>query len=145
MDWSHDLLASRNRTCRDCRSPAVSTSRRSPWLLAATKAMPRLLARLVDASLVVPDAVGTGTRYRVLETVRQYAAARLDESGPARRPRPARRLLPRVRHARRARADRGDQTSWFTRLDAEHENLLAALALAADGAGDHGCSRSPFH
>ena len=39
------------------------------------------LARLVDTSLVVAEARGDVTRYRLLETVRQYAAERLRAAG----------------------------------------------------------------
>ena len=39
-----------------------------------------LITRLVDRSLVVAEVVTTGTRYRLLETVRQYAAEQLAAS-----------------------------------------------------------------
>ncbi len=42
-----------------------------------------LLSLLVDKSLVVADDSGGGTRYRLLETVRQYALEKLGESGEA--------------------------------------------------------------
>ncbi len=42
-----------------------------------------LLTLLVDKSLVVADDSGGRTRYRLLETVRQYAAEKLGESGEA--------------------------------------------------------------
>jgi predicted ATPase/class 3 adenylate cyclase/DNA-binding NarL/FixJ family response regulator len=42
-----------------------------------------LLTLLVDKSLVVADNSGGRTRYRLLETVRQYAAEKLAESGEA--------------------------------------------------------------
>lgn len=41
------------------------------------------LSLLVDKSLVVADESGTRTRYRLLETVRQYALEKLGESGEA--------------------------------------------------------------
>jgi predicted ATPase/class 3 adenylate cyclase/DNA-binding CsgD family transcriptional regulator len=41
------------------------------------------LALLVDKSLVVADDIGGSTRYRLLETVRQYAGEKLGESGEA--------------------------------------------------------------
>lgn len=43
------------------------------------------LTLLVDKSLVVADATGTAMRYRLLETVRQYAREKLAESGEATR------------------------------------------------------------
>jgi predicted ATPase/class 3 adenylate cyclase/DNA-binding CsgD family transcriptional regulator len=42
-----------------------------------------LLSLLVDKSLVVADNAGGQTRYRLLETVRQYALEKLSESGEA--------------------------------------------------------------
>jgi predicted ATPase/class 3 adenylate cyclase len=42
-----------------------------------------LLTLLVDKSLVVADQAGERTRYRLLETVRQYALEKLSESGEA--------------------------------------------------------------
>jgi len=42
-----------------------------------------LLTLLVDKSLVVADKTGGATRYRLLETVRQYALEKLGESGEA--------------------------------------------------------------
>ena len=42
-----------------------------------------LLTLLVDKSLVVADETAGRTRYRLLETVRQYAAEKLGESGEA--------------------------------------------------------------
>ncbi|MCW2649342.1 MAG: afsR 1 [Mycobacterium sp.] len=41
------------------------------------------LTLLVDKSLVVAEETNTGTRYRLLETVRQYALEKLGESGEA--------------------------------------------------------------
>jgi len=41
------------------------------------------LALLVDKSLVVADESGSRTRYRLLETMRQYALEKLSESGEA--------------------------------------------------------------
>jgi predicted ATPase len=43
------------------------------------------LTLLVDKSLVVADDTGGATRYRLLETVRQYALEKLGESGGGRR------------------------------------------------------------
>ena len=40
-----------------------------------------LLGSLVDKSLVVADPAGPALRYRLLETIRQFAADRLAESG----------------------------------------------------------------
>lgn len=88
-----------------------------------------LLTALVDKSLVVAEPAGDGTRYRLLETVRQYAWERLGERGETEAARDA-HLLWCVALAEEARpALQGpDQDSWLTRLDTEHDNLRAGLA-----------------
>jgi len=92
------------------------------------------LGALVDKSLVQFGDTGTGPgRYRLLETVRQYAAAQLDALGPVA-----------VDAARAAHLDYylafaeaaapqlagPDQAEWLDRLDAELGNLRAAIALS---------------
>jgi predicted ATPase/DNA-binding CsgD family transcriptional regulator len=92
------------------------------------------LGSLVDKSLVQFDHAGAGPgRYRLLETVRQYAAGRLDALGPAA-----------VHHARAAHRDyylalaetaaprlmAAGQAAWLDRLDAELGNLRAAIAFS---------------
>ncbi|MDI3424201.1 BTAD domain-containing putative transcriptional regulator [Streptomyces luteolus] len=96
-----------------------------------------LMGSLVDKSLVVAAPSGLGTmRYRLLETVAEYAGAHLDEA----RDRPAaehahlvhyrelaRRADPELRTARQKQA--------IARIESEYENLRTALRRAAD-AGD---------
>ena len=93
-----------------------------------------LLGALVDKSLVQFGDAGAGPgRYRLLETVRQYAAGQLDQLGPAA-----------VDHARIAHRDHylalaetagpqliaAGQAKWLERLDAELGNLRAAIAVS---------------
>ncbi|WP_458085735.1 AfsR/SARP family transcriptional regulator [Streptomyces malaysiensis] len=95
-----------------------------------------LLGSLIDKSLVVtapaaePGADGE-MRYRLLETVAEYAAERLDESGE--RAAVERRHLVAYRELART-ADpllRGPaQRHWMVRLETEHENLRTALRRA---------------
>lgn len=87
-----------------------------------------LVLRLVRKSLVVADTVAEEeTRYRLLETLRQFAAERLDEQE---------RGALAARHAGHylafaevgaAQLRRAEQLRWLDRLDAEHENVVAAL------------------
>ncbi|MBI0294753.1 winged helix-turn-helix domain-containing protein [Streptomyces sp. PRKS01-29] len=95
-----------------------------------------LLGSLVDKSLVVtasgPEPGTDGEmRYRLLETVAEYAAERLDESGE--RAAVERRHLVAYRELART-ADpllRGPaQRHWLLRLETEHENLRTALRRA---------------
>src|SRR6516165_9967215 len=97
------------------------------------------LASLVARSLVVAEEHGPGTRYRLLETIRQYGEERLEGAGEAERWR-ARHAgyyadLPgRVRdHAH----DPQQEVFWAVRLSAEQDNLLAAWSWAI-GTGNVG-------
>ena len=92
------------------------------------------LAGLVDKSLVIADTGGSVARYRMLETIRQYAAAQLAASPE----------LELVRHRHLdtflAVAEAAaplldtDKDTWRTTIEAERENLRAALdwGLSAD-------------
>ena len=84
-----------------------------------------LLDALVERSLVVPDDSGDGaTRYRLLETIRQFAVVRLDPGeGDDVRRRHARYFAEVVRSVRRSRG--GDQV-----LQLEFDDLRAAVAFA---------------
>jgi tetratricopeptide (TPR) repeat protein len=96
-----------------------------------------LLTGLVEKSLVEFDA--DGARYRLLETVRQYALERLEESSEDAQTR-RRHLAVYLALAEKARPQLfgHEQGVWLTRLDLERENLLAAhewCDRAQDGAG----------
>jgi predicted ATPase/transcriptional regulator with XRE-family HTH domain len=78
--WSYDLLASDDRRLLEqlsvfaggCTLASASNVCEGPWHLVAA------LGKLVDASLVVPESSGSHeTRFRMLDTVREYAADRL--------------------------------------------------------------------
>jgi predicted ATPase len=51
------------------------------WPPAVDDAVPAALARLADQSLLVAAADASGTRYRALETIRQYGAGQLAAEG----------------------------------------------------------------
>ncbi len=55
------------------------------WPPVPADEIPTVLAGLADQSLLVAIAGPGGTRYRALETIRQYGADRLDEAGEAAR------------------------------------------------------------
>jgi DNA-binding CsgD family transcriptional regulator len=91
-----------------------------------------LLGRLVDKSLVQLDDQPDGARYRLLETIRQFAADRLDESGEA--------SSIRDRHLAWAVALAEQHEPGATNahpdvldlLDVDHPNLRAALEWSVD-------------
>src|SRR5581483_11154360 len=93
------------------------------------------LASLVDESLVRPLRRPTGEpRFTMLETIREYAAELLEDSGEAEavRRRHCEHVLASAEEAAEAWYAGGDpQDTIFALLDEEHENLRAALAWAA--------------
>ena len=141
IDWSYELLDEPERAL--LRRLSVFAG---GWKLEAAEAVCGddgqcdavldVLDALVQKSLV--DLDPAGNRYRVLESVREYAVERLRESGEE--------IAARDRHLRffSALADRAgnelggpDQSEWLEGLDLERENFLAALAWtprATDGA-----------
>ncbi|HLV81248.1 MAG TPA: tetratricopeptide repeat protein [Chthonomonadaceae bacterium] len=88
-----------------------------------------LLSGLVEKSLVVYEQEGEA-RYRLLETVSQYAWEQLMESGEEAQAR-RRHLLFCVDLAEEAEGNLfgSEPARWLTRLEREHGNLRAALAL----------------
>ncbi|MFO1303987.1 MAG: winged helix-turn-helix domain-containing protein [Burkholderiales bacterium] len=140
IDWSYDMLEAAERLV--FQRLAVFAG---GFTLDAAEAVtagegiaepdvPVLLGQLVDKSLVVFDA--TNDRYRLLETMRQYAQERLSAAGE--------RDRVRDRHLRyyaglgawaRRELDGRGQASCRARLDAERENLLLAFEHARDREG----------
>ena len=98
-----------------------------------------LLLRLADKSLVLVDRDRRlESRYRMLETVRQFAQEALIESGESESVRERQRSLF-SSLARRAYVERiHREESWATSLEIDHDNLRAALdSLRADDAERH--------
>jgi predicted ATPase len=91
------------------------------------------LVSLVARSLVVAEKDGSQTRYRLLETIRQYGQERLDETGEAASLR-ARLAAHYTGFAERSfKHLHGPQhVVWVDRLRAEHDNLHAAWSWAID-------------
>ncbi|HHN79081.1 MAG TPA: hypothetical protein ENK11_10485, partial [Phycisphaerales bacterium] len=95
-----------------------------------------LLGQLVDKSLVTVEEQADGggaARYRVLESIRQFASGLLDESGE--------RAVAETAHLRwaaefakeaEAQLLGPDQAAWFERLEREHDNLRSAIVFALD-------------
>ncbi|HTT13863.1 MAG TPA: adenylate/guanylate cyclase domain-containing protein [Burkholderiaceae bacterium] len=131
IDWSYDLLAPAERALFQALSVFAGG-----WTLEAAEAVGSgagidamevldLLTSLVEKSLVIPDL--ESDRFRMLETVRQYAHERLQEtdfSNPVR----DRHLAFYLQLAERAGTELvgPDQGTWMERLDRERENLLVA-------------------
>ncbi|MGQ0600985.1 MAG: tetratricopeptide repeat protein [Anaerolineales bacterium] len=86
------------------------------------------LSHLVDKSLVVTDPSGGEPRYRLLETIRQYAREKLNDSGKADEARD-RHLDYYLHWAEQAEPCLAglEQLLWLNQFEAEHDNLRAAL------------------
>jgi predicted ATPase/class 3 adenylate cyclase len=98
-----------------------------------------LLASLVAQSLVVAEEHGPQSRYRLLETIRQYGEERLEGAGGTERwrARHADYYAGLLRQIRDYAHDPNPEVFWAARLSAEQDNLLAAWSWAI-GTGDVG-------
>ena len=132
MDWSHELLEPAEQAL--LRDLSVFAGGFTLEAVAAIcvggdeAAAVDLLAHLVDASLVPAEERGAAMRYRLLETVRQYAAGRLAEmgdDGPL-RDRHAQWFLA-LAEATEPHLTGARQSEAFATLETEHDNLRAAL------------------
>ena len=142
IDWSWDLLSETDRSllrrlsvfaggCTLEAAAAVTTRDET----ADQGALPDTrdgLGRLVDRSLVVAER-GDATRYRLLETIRQYAGDQLTAAGEV--------TATRDRHLAffldlALQAERGlrgpEMVAWLRRIDPEADNLRAALEWSFD-------------
>ncbi|MFF5454641.1 ATP-binding protein [Streptomyces sp. NPDC012950] len=135
VDWSWELLEGPERVvlrrlsvfaggCGLAAAEAVCADGAGPDVL-------DVLGALVDKSLVVAGPVDGGMRYRLLETVAEYARERLVEAGE--RAEVERRHLVYYRElARRTDPElRGSgQVAAIARFEREHDNLRGALRTA---------------
>jgi len=140
IDWSYDLLEAEEK-----RLLARLAVFAGGWTLEAAEQVGvggevedweilDLLTALVDKSLVIfeEDANDNG-RYRLLESVRQYAHDKLEEEGEVATFRTRQRdyfrafveeIEPKMNSA--------EAPAWFNRLEQEHDNLRAALDFSLE-------------
>ncbi|WP_411074241.1 AfsR/SARP family transcriptional regulator [Streptomyces sp. cmx-4-7] len=137
VDWSWDLLEGAERVvlrrlavfaggCDLAAAEAVCAEGGAGDVLG-------VLGALVDKSLVVASPGGAGMRYRLLETVAEYARERLVEAGE--RAGVERRHLTYYRELARCTDPqlRGPgQVAAVARFETEHDNLRTALRRAVD-------------
>jgi predicted ATPase/DNA-binding winged helix-turn-helix (wHTH) protein/Tfp pilus assembly protein PilF len=90
-----------------------------------------VLIGLIEQSLVVAEE--DGDRYRMLETVRQYAQERLEEPGIGDVVRERHRdYFLALAEETEPKLTGAEQSVWLHRLDEDHDNLRAALAWSLD-------------
>jgi non-specific serine/threonine protein kinase len=140
LDWSYDLLSSDEQTVLQRLSVFTGG-----WSVAAaetvcsgapiqTEDVLDLLSLLANKSLVLTDRrPGEEARYRMLDTIREYARVKLIESGEE--------TLVRDHHldffvmlAEQAepQLSKPNQVIWFNRLETEHENLRSAMVWSLE-------------
>jgi predicted ATPase/DNA-binding CsgD family transcriptional regulator len=135
--WSYSLLSKKERTLLRRVSVFVGG-----WTLEAAEdvcggegiepsQVLDLLTHLVDKSLVTGEEQTDAARYRMLETIREYAREKLENAGET--------DMLRLRHldfflelAERAESELGGpkRMLWFNRLEMEYANLSAAVAAS---------------
>ena len=143
IDWSYDLLSDDERVA--FRKLSIFSGGFTLETAAAVCceddtdeiAVLDLLSSLVDKSLVLAEPAETETRYRLLESTRQYAREKLTHAGEQQQVALA--------HARAflALAERLDEVwettpdrAWFAQAEPEMENFRAALTWAFGSHGD---------
>ena len=125
--------------CGACRcSPRASTwtppKRSAASATSSVFDVTDLLGSLVDKSLVVAEPAGPALRYRLLETIRQFAAERLAEAGDDEAAAVAAAHCAHFLSVAETAAPHltgPDQGSWLARLDADQANLRRAAEHAA--------------
>ncbi|GII59319.1 SARP family transcriptional regulator [Planotetraspora thailandica] len=140
VDWSWDLLTEAERTVlRRLSVFSGGASLEAAERVCADEAFAGeqvldVLTALIEKSLLLADGEGT-PRYRMLDTIREYAAQRLAEAGetePARRAHLA--CFIELAETADPHLRRAEQLEWLSTLEAEHDNISAALRGAiADG------------
>ncbi len=127
IDWSYELLDDDERTLFDRLGafPADFDFDAANAVCGDGLSVITVLPRLVDKSLV-SVAGRNSRRYRLLETIRAYAAERLGDSPVVRAQHASHYLALAEQAAEMLRTK--DQRAWLDRLTAEQPNLRAALA-----------------
>jgi predicted ATPase/class 3 adenylate cyclase len=138
VDWSYDLLDDDERVVLArvavCAGGfTLDAAERIVVPEAAADDILDVLDRLVDKSLLVADSSRDVTRYRLLETIRQYALEKLNQSSAM--------ADVRDRHLDHMAVFAGtasagllgpDENMWHVRTEDELDNLRAAVAWAAE-------------
>jgi predicted ATPase/class 3 adenylate cyclase len=142
VEWSYSLLNGPEQALLGCLSVLAET-----FDLDAAEAVGEaahievfevadLLGSLVDKSLVVAEPAGGALRYRLLETIRQFAAERLAEAGQDKAVAAAHsRHFLSVAETAAPHLTGPEQAEWLARLDTDHANLRRAAEHAASDPG----------
>ncbi|MBV6504127.1 MAG: hypothetical protein AKCLJLPJ_02227 [Fimbriimonadales bacterium] len=141
VDWSYDLLDEKEQALfrrlsvftGGCSLDAAEVVGSGDPV--ASKEVHRLLGALCDKSLLFAENLNGQSRYRMLETIRQYALAKLLKSGELARVRDIHAEfflrfceldMPRLRNE--------NEVEWLFRFGADMDNVRSALEWSAQGA-----------
>ncbi len=143
VDWSYDMLDSAEQRVLDrlgvfvggfdaaaaqvvCDAPPIEPAQVAP-----------ALASLAEKSLLMRDETPDGPRWRMLETIRDYARGKLDEHGEtaAAAARHGEHFFGGAKEAGRGLSG-AEQARWIRWFESERDNLRAATALAMAGGVD---------
>jgi predicted ATPase/class 3 adenylate cyclase len=140
IDWSYDLLDDRERLVfRRLAAFAGSFSLEAVSAVCADDELDEwevfeLLAALVAKSLVVVEQAGEDQRYRLLDSMREYARARAEQAGDT--------AAVTARHGRFYAAfltgagDATDEPAWQRSVELEIDNIRSALSAAFAAGGE---------
>jgi predicted ATPase/class 3 adenylate cyclase len=144
IDWSYDLLTEPERAVLRRLSVFVggATVEAAEFVCTGDPVesieILDALSRLVEKSLVFTDPASTEARFRLLETVREYARERLVEAAEGDRTLRRHRdwYLALVDEASAAFFHGPEPVEWLRRLDQEHDDLRAVLEWCLDQPGE---------
>ncbi len=143
IDWSYDLLSDEER--RVFRHLSVFAG---GWTFEAAEAICsgldvlKQLTLLVNKSLVMVEEHAEGRRYRLPETIRQYARDTLFEAGEAEQSRDRHvAYFIRVAEAAEPKLRGAEQLAWLDRVETEHDNMRTALAWSLESGKSEGTLR----
>jgi predicted ATPase/class 3 adenylate cyclase len=142
IDWSYDALTASEQIVLDrlsvfaggfelasAQAALTTTTTMDGWEAV------EVIGLLVDKNLIHTDTTPSGSRYRLLETVRQYAAERLADRGDdiARAARRAHcEVFVELAETAKPELHGPDQRQWLHRLEADVDNLRTALMYSVD-------------
>ena len=135
VDWSYNLLPPEEQAL--FRTLAVFLG---GWTLEAVESVCgealgddvlEVLEQLINKSLVITEDQQGTSRFRMLETIRQYANEKLVDSGESESLREKHlKFFLNLAETAEPHLYRHEQLEWLAQLDADYENLRAALDLA---------------
>jgi predicted ATPase/class 3 adenylate cyclase len=143
VDWSYDLLGANERVLFDrlCVFAGGFDLESAEEICGIDPLMPEdvldVLTSLVDKSLVMAETVGEQSRFRTLETIRDYARERLLQRDEitSMAMRHCDRFLTFAKAARAGIAG-PEQAAWTQRVETELDNLRAAISRSLEGRVD---------